>query len=106
MGSNITLANRPEKRVDERVQQNIRIRMAPKPCLVRNFYSAQNQFSAAVQPVHVEAVPNAKFLRHGKNLCLGSRVKLGSRNSKPQTSCAASSPDQTKQSTTGFLRTI
>ena len=64
MSADVALADRAQKRVHDRMEQNIGVRMAGQTGVMRNFDSAEDEFPATAKPVHVEAVADSIIVWH------------------------------------------
>ncbi len=64
MRTDVSLAERAEQRVYERVQQRIGVRMADKSFAMRYFHAAQDQLAPAAKAVRVKAMSDAVILCH------------------------------------------
>src|SRR5438093_12560027 len=64
MRPDVPLAHGTEKGIDERVQQHIGVRMAHQPYPVRDFDSAENQFSSPAESVNIKSMSDTKLSGH------------------------------------------
>jgi hypothetical protein len=64
MRADVPLAHGAEKRVHQRVQHCVGIRVPGKALVVGNFHTAQDELAAAAETVHVKSMSDAKFLWH------------------------------------------
>jgi hypothetical protein len=64
VSANIAFSHSAEDRIDQRVQDRVRIRMAGKPFVMGNLDTAQYKLSPAAKPMRVKTMPDANFLCH------------------------------------------
>ena len=64
MRPDVPLSHGTQKGIDERVQQHIGVRMAHQPYPVRDFDSAENQFSSPAESVNIKSMSDTKLSGH------------------------------------------